>query len=235
VEHGYPGKEIGYFSDRLTYKLFNLMSKNADCVLNYHGGVPGLFEAIDYVMIECPPDIPEDFRENNRKIAEVYGLDVITEMPTKREVWASDSLHSQQGLHPLMPMLMPQLNLKGILSVGVLHGAGPMAAPLDRHVQGIFNVMMHLGMVDGEPKVPEKYKRCSGYVVIRPRNSGMFKSHLKAGDRVKKGQLIATIYNLFGEEIEKINSPVDGLAIMANTYPFIDAGQYECYAFEIFF
>lgn len=232
MEHGYPGKEVSYFSERLTYKLFSLMCENADCVINYHGTCAGVYDSIDYALVECPPDVPEDFREKNRKIAEAYGLEFIMEMPSKREMWEADSLLSQKGLHPLMPMMYPQLNKREIPAIGALVGLG--SGSVDRHVQGIFNVMMHLGMIEGTPKISEKYTRLSGYLAIRPKNSGMFKTNLKVGDRVKKGQHIATIYNIFGEEIEKIKAPVDGLISLVNIYPFINAGQYECYAFEIF-
>jgi predicted deacylase len=106
---------------------------------------------------------------------------------------------------------------------------------VDSHIQGIFNVMMHLGMIEGTPKVPEKYTRLIGYVIVRPKNSGMFKSYVKIGDRVKKDQHIATVYNIFGDEIESINCPADGIISLMHIYPFINAGEYECYAFEIFF
>lgn len=233
VEHGYPGREVSYFSERLTYKLFDLMCRNADCVINYHGGAPGTTDTLEFVSIGCPPGVSNDFRGKNRKIAEVYGLDLIVEKPQDPELWKSDSLLSQRGLHPLMPMMRPQLNKKGIQAIGILYGVGPKASPVDRHVQGIFNVMMYLGMIEGTPKVPEKYTRASKYVVIRPKKSGMFKTHVKVGDKVKKDKHIATIYNLFGEEIEKIISPTDGIVNVVNNNLFINAGQYECYAFEI--
>lgn len=234
IEHGYPGKEVSYFSERLTYKLFELMYKNADCVLNYHGGVPGKVNTLEFMSIQCPPSVPDDLRERNRKIAEVYGLDIISEKPIDPETWKADSLVSQRGLHPLMPMMYPQLNKKGIPAVAVMYGVGPGASPFDKYVDGIFNVMMHLDMIRGTPEVPAKYTRVSKYVVIRPTKSGIFKAHVNVGDKVKKDQEIGKVYNIFGEEIEKIVSPVDGIVNVVNTHPFINAGQYECYAFEIF-
>lgn len=69
------------------------------------------------------------------------------------------------------------------------------------------------------PIIPERLAK------IRPLRAtrGGFVHHLrKVGDRVAQGDPLAAILDLFGDEVERITSPVDGYIV---TYPHMLGNQ----------
>jgi hypothetical protein len=115
-------------------------------------------------------------------------------------------------------------------------GGLPIPA-LDEHIQlwekTMTNIMMKLQMIDGVPEFPEhiyvetgeegaNYLRGrvnsptpGGLTTINPvKNSGFMIPMVKLMDKVSKGQKLASIINLYGEEVEAITSPCDDGIIM---------------------
>jgi len=52
---------------------------------------------------------------------------------------------------------------------------------------------------------------------IYSKRGGFFISHVKAGDIVAEGQLIGELRNLFGEVLENIQAPTNGVVHMVTT------------------
>ena len=107
---------------------------------------------------------------------------------------------------------------------------------------GILNIMRHLKMIPGEEVKVDKiqyveYKRGlgpGGYVSSSGINStrgGFFKSLVEVKDKVKEGQVIGEIRNFFGEVVEEIKSPIDGLVLSRYIEaPHIGSGQWRLFA-----
>jgi predicted deacylase len=90
-------------------------------------------------------------------------------------------------------------------------------------VRGIYNVMKHLGMLEGEPEIPPKAKVFNSYHLYAERG-GFFISDVRAGDMVEEGQVLGVIKDLFGETLEEIVVPTDGVVHMV-TSPAIWEGD----------
>jgi len=90
-------------------------------------------------------------------------------------------------------------------------------------VRGCKNVMMQLGMVQGTPIVPPKAKVFNPYHLYAE-HGGFFVSNVRAGDIVKKGEILGMIKDLFGNTLEEIVVPTDGIVHMV-TSPAIWQGD----------
>jgi predicted deacylase len=90
-------------------------------------------------------------------------------------------------------------------------------------VRGCRNVLMKLGMLEGEPMVPPKAKVFNPYHLYAE-HGGFFISNVRAGDMVEEGQTLGVIKDLFGETLEEIVVPTDGVIHMV-TSPAIWQGD----------
>ena len=90
-------------------------------------------------------------------------------------------------------------------------------------VRGIYNVMKHLGMIEGTPEIPPKARVYNPYHLYAKRG-GFFISNVRAGDLVEEGDVLGVIKDLFGETLEEIVVPTDGVIHMV-TSPAIYEGD----------
>jgi len=94
---------------------------------------------------------------------------------------------------------------------------------VDKVVKGVINVMRYLGMLKGRPEIPPKARVYNPYHIYAKRG-GLFISNVRAGDMVSAGDVIGVIKNLFGETLEEIIVPTDGVVHMV-TSPAIYEGD----------
>ena len=80
---------------------------------------------------------------------------------------------------------------------------------------GIRNTMKRLEMLEGTPTTTKQIVR-RGWWSVYVKRGGVCQS-VPVGARVKKGQQVAEVQNLFGEPIETVESPVDGKVIFRRT------------------
>lgn len=97
---------------------------------------------------------------------------------------------------------------------------------------GVRNVMISLGMLDGEQEVPRRQLYFRKAPHVRATRSGYLVSGMEAEDvgilkpsrEVRKGEVLANIYNPYTlQEVEKIRSPTDGLIYACRTSGLVGA------------
>ncbi|MCB2183490.1 MAG: succinylglutamate desuccinylase/aspartoacylase family protein [Desulfobulbaceae bacterium] len=95
-------------------------------------------------------------------------------------------------------------------------------------LKGIISVMRELGML---PKRKKEGKRLREPIVVegtswvRAPKSGIFYSLFGLGATIKKDEVLASIYDPFGENEEKVISPVDGIIIGTLQLPLVHKGD----------
>ncbi len=94
-------------------------------------------------------------------------------------------------------------------------------------VKGIINVMRQIGMLNkvkrkGHPIAPF-IARQSGWV--RANESGLINHHAQLGDHVSKGEVLGTIANPYGDVLDKILSPSEGVVIGKQNIPLTQEGE----------
>ncbi|MCW3979463.1 MAG: succinylglutamate desuccinylase/aspartoacylase family protein [Candidatus Bathyarchaeota archaeon] len=125
--------------------------------------------------------------------------------------------------------VIDNLAVRAEMPVGVVNGteAGGMGRCqsdiVDGVVKGIYNVMRQLGMLEGEPDIPPKARVYHPYHMYAE-HGGFFISNVRAGDLVKEGDVLGVIKDLYGETLEEIVVPTDGVIHMV-TSPAIWEGD----------
>jgi len=90
---------------------------------------------------------------------------------------------------------------------------------------GVHNVLSHLGMTDDEilePTVPTILCKKSYWVYTT--TGGLLQVHVDLLERVKAGQLIASLRNVFGEMVQEYFAPEDGVVIGKSISPVNQSG-----------
>jgi len=98
---------------------------------------------------------------------------------------------------------------------------------IETGVEGVTRVLAHLGMIEaddglGAVGVPARANRT---VWVRSPRGGVVQMVRESGDPVRKGEVLARVGGLFGEEAQALVSPVDGIVIGHATLPVVHQGD----------
>jgi predicted deacylase len=103
-------------------------------------------------------------------------------------------------------------------------------------VSGVIRVMKQMGMVADEQearssKLENRGKKdrrsqtaatvLTAFEWIYSKNAGMWYSRVAAGDHIQKGQKIGTVGDLFGDTLETVISPVNGIVLFLTINPSV--------------
>jgi len=90
---------------------------------------------------------------------------------------------------------------------------------------GIHNVLGHFGMQDCEYDEPEEETiLCKNSYWIYTDTGGIMTVYPQVTQKVKKGELIATMRNIFGDVVKEYFAPEDGIVIGKSVSPINQTG-----------
>ena len=171
-------------------------------ILDYHGQMRGM--ALNKMLFNLDPE--------SKEMARVFGLGILHDPPGSIGSGAFMPMTSYAGTLGI-PSAVPEIGGGG-------HGERFEAECERVGVRGTLNVMKHLGMLEGEPDLPEKQFYFVHAPHVRATVGGYFVSDMEASDvgigraprEVSEGEVLGTVYNPYSfEELEQIKSPCDGL------------------------
>jgi len=171
-------------------------------ILDYHGQMRGM--ALNKMLFNLDPE--------SKEMARVFGLGILHDPPGSIGSGAFMPMTSYAGTLGI-PSVVPEIGGGG-------HGERFEAECERVGVRGTLNVMKHLGMLEGEPDLPEKQFYFVHAPHVRATVGGYFVSDMEASDvgigraprEVSEGEVLGTVYNPYSfEELEQIKSPCDGL------------------------
>ena len=95
------------------------------------------------------------------------------------------------------------------------------------HVNGVTNVMKTLNLLQGElSPIPTNQRLLDkGQTFIQVTKPGVFTPTLSAGEVFAKGDLVGYVRDIFGETLEELVSPVDGMVWTLLPKMSVDAGD----------
>ena len=231
----FPGDPNGSYSEQMTHALINQFVVHADAYIDLHGGdIPEAL--VPFVICRSGSDAVST---KSKEIALAFGLPYVLTVskpvqPSKGS--SSYAAAAEKGI----PAILAEAG-----------GVGQMdPAAVEMLVNGVMNVMRHVGMLAadddlaaGRSQIPSSKSQAKpkSKVQMQPRTAattkeskvltkfewlytkyaGMWYSKVAAGDAVKKGQEIGTIGDLFGDVLEKIISPVDGVVLFLTINPSV--------------
>ena len=96
---------------------------------------------------------------------------------------------------------------------------------INEGVNGTKNVLIHLGLIDGEITVREAPVFVNKAKWLRASHSGMFKIRVTNGSFIKKKEVLGVIQDPFGEFKKKIYAPFNCHVFCINKTPIVNKGD----------
>ena len=202
----FPGKPDGSFTEVLAYHFFEQVIRQGDYLIDLHCG--DMVEDLVPFSLVQQTEHPELDR-SALDLAVTFGLPyLVVQAPAGGPIAGTTNAAAAQAGIPAV-----------IAEVGGVGQLQPEA--VDLHLRGLRRVLQRLEMLDGRPEPRPDPVLIREFTWIRAGRGGFFRKALAAGDRISAGGPIGTMVDLWGETIDEISSPVDGVALFVTTSPAV--------------
>lgn len=201
LNHIMPGKESGNVSQVYAFRIFNKIIKNFDYLIDLHTASFGRINSY-YIRADMKT-------KSTRKMALLQNAQIIVNNPPSDGTLRGAA--EELGIAAItLEVGDPNRFQKGMIRSGLT---------------GIHNVLQELDMLAGqieEPEIPPVI--CKNSYWIYTDTGGILTVHPDVTEKVKKGELIATLRNIFGDIIKQYHAPEDGVVIGKSNSPINQSG-----------
>jgi predicted deacylase len=206
----FPGERDGNITSQLAYALYGELMQHADYFVDLHTPTTGGRYA---PFAFLPPRSAGATTADSKRLAQQFGADFI--LDTAHGVYVQE-----QSPHVVLAK-------KGTVALGLEVGEGGQLDPevTERGLRGLRNMLRTVGMLDEEPETFGERLVIASMKVIRATRGGLLHRKVSLNARVKAGQIVATVTNLFGDVVEEIAAPQDGPVVRIATLPAVSAGD----------
>jgi len=204
----FPGSADGNLAQQLAHLLFGLI-RECDYAVDIHTPTRGG----RYVPIAIlpHPDLDKDGRV--KKLAEGLGTGWI--------------MRCDNGFYVAPGILCVEATRIGIPALTFEIGEGGRLEPdvITAGVTCLLNAMQSLGMVNVPRKDPVETHLMSNFISLRARHGGLLYNDVQLGQPVRRGELLCRVVDIFGDEVERFVSPVDGYVVRMTTLSTVSTGE----------
>jgi hypothetical protein len=205
LNRSFPGRSLGSIAAAIAHDLFHKI------VLKCHFGID--LHTAGRGRINLPHVRANLKIAKVRELAFAFGPEIIIDQP------------GESG------MLRVESRKRGV-AVITYEAGEPMKFEndvIERGVQGIWNALASLGVYPYERKPPSFQLVVDHHKWVRSQRGGILIMHVKPGDVVKKGQVLAHTSRPFGTEQVNIHAPFSGVVISVTTVPTVLPGGAVCH------
>lgn len=206
INRAYPGNDQGSASERIAAATFEA-AKQADVALDLHQGSTS--RMIEETRVRCGQN--HRLHRQCLELAKVFGTGYVLDKK------GPDNQLARVAPDHGVPTIDPELGA----SVGWDHEA------IETGVEGVRNVLRHCGLLEGTPG-RSKQLCASGFDQYGAPAGGLVEFTVDLGERVKAGDQLAQITDVFGAEASTITADSDGLVWRMRRLPQVAAGEYVC-------
>ena len=205
----FPGAKDGNLAQILAATLFDMICQ-CDWAVDIHTPTRGG----RYVPIAIlPHPVLGEAHERAEAMAHAFGSGWI--MRTDSGFYVADGILCVEATRAGVPAFTFETGEGGRLEEDVIDdGAGY-----------IRNVMRWLEMIDGTLNPPEKTYVMKEFVGLRAERGGLLLNRARLGDIVKAGEVLCSIVNIYGDEVETITAPDDGVFVRTTTLSTVSRGE----------
>jgi predicted deacylase len=215
----FPGDPYGSYSEQMVHALVNEFVAHADAYIDLHGGdIPE--DLVPFAICRSGDDAVS---QKSKEMAIAFDLPYV--LTVSKPVQAAKGSSSYAGAGERgVPAILAEAGGVGQLQRDAV----------ELLVNGVVNVMRHLGMMEPETEVDdqrstpnvqrpmaEKAKTLTAFEWVYSKHSGMWYSRVAAGNVITQGQEIGTVGDLFGDTLETIVAPVDGVVLFLTINPSV--------------
>ena len=235
----FPGDPRGSYSEQMTHACINEFVVHADAYVDLHGGdIPEAL--VPFVICRSEAGLADskarDVAARSKEIAMAFGLPYV--------LTVSKPVQPSKGHRPGAGGLSSYAAAADKGTPAILAeagGAGQMQEEaVSLLVNGVVNVMRHLAMIEdakfeshiaNETNSKAKPKKTARSAVattiltkfewLYTKSTGVWYPKVAQGDAVREGEQIGTVGDLFGDTLEEIVSPVNGVVLFLTISPSV--------------
>ncbi|MCB0737319.1 MAG: succinylglutamate desuccinylase/aspartoacylase family protein [Bacteroidetes bacterium] len=202
----FPGSPTGSLASRFAHALVTEIIPHIDYCIDYHTGGADRF---NYTQIRVNSQ-----DEDALKLAKVFGAKFILHAKDREKSFRETA--SAMNKTVLLFEGGKTLNLdRRVTSIGI---------------SGALRVMDYLGIRKLKPETKMSAGEAEMIVIeesvwVRAKVSGMYRSSVALGSYVKKGAVLGTVSNPYGDFEKKIQAPHEGYVICNNHAPIVNQGD----------
>lgn len=189
----FPGNRNGLLSERIAATLLDSFVCKADLTIDFHSALDGC-DILPFVYLGSEASIP---------YAEAFG----TELRYVRG--------KTLGTSDMSRSIDRQAQERGAVMFSAEMGESRRVSwqHIELGVQGIRNVLVKKGMLEGDVTVASNPRRFDKIVPVHSTCGGGLKTVVTLGDEVREGQDIAKVYDIFGSLRDTVKAPTAGLIL----------------------
>jgi len=208
INRTFPGDPAGSAAQRVTHFLTTALITGADAYIDLHGGdlIEGLVPFAIYQQTGRA-----DLDSRAQALADAYALDYVLAAPAEALRGTSYNAAAMLGV----PAIIAEAGQQGIYDQD----------SVKRHLTGLRNVLMHLGMLEGRPATGARSKRLSRFEWMYADVTATYHPVVAAGDVVAKGQTIGELRDIFGDPVQALRSPAGGPVLFLVTALAVKKGD----------
>lgn len=198
----FPGRRDGTVTEIMAAYLFDDVFARCDALVDLHGG-DIMERLVPFTIFQETGNRELDAR--SRALAASYGLPVAVRR--SKEVLK----------RPVLGYMQAAAAVRGIPAIVAEAGGEDQVKPEDVavHLNGLRGALAQLGMIAGT--APRPALRLVEFVLVTAGQDGLFDRSADIGDRVRTGQVIGTLRDLWGRPLEDVRAPVDSEVLFLST------------------
>jgi predicted deacylase len=195
LNRAFPGDPDGTYTDRLAHDIYTRLIEPADAFIDLHGG--DLVEALEPFALYA--------NAASRDLALAIGLPYVIDYSE------SDTLTGMSA---------------SVAKLGVIAEAGG-AGQLDHHATdllalGVTNALKLLGMLPGEAHAARS-TIITRFEWLYSTPAGFWVARCRTGDHAAEGDVLGEVRDLYGDTLETIHAPADGVILFLTTSAAVTA------------
>jgi len=203
-----PGVPNGTMTHRIAYTLFEEVVSRSDYIIDLHGsGRSGAH--LEYIILRIMGDDKID------SISEGMARHFLMNYISFRKLRETDAGIVAEALQKGKPGILVERGGEGRVQEDLV----------ELNLRGAINVMKYLKILKGEPQTPPEQKIMRRNFKLKCNRGGIFLSKKKPGDLVRAGESLGKIMDLFGNVVEIITAPFDGVISSLYDLPPVNAGD----------
>ncbi len=210
------GDAAGIMSARVVAAMTEAIAANVQYGLDVHATH---LDSVNYprTMVTITGAEPEEVQKQRLEMGRAIGYEII-------HLWKRPAHGGVDAI----------LNKRGIPTVAIEAGEGwralePFVSIL---LRGIRNFLKYVGALDGGPELPPMQVEVTTRHEVTANRGGMSHLKVKPGEYVRAGQVVAEIRDMFGDVIEELRAPFNGIIVRCSLLPTVATGARVCNVYQ---
>ena len=214
----YPGKPpekvmhiLGH-TEAIVHSIVEEVEKYADAIIDTHDAGP-LGDDTEVFYCTSPDD---SVTRATTEMAFATGNPVIREI----------SMSNPEDRNKYPGMLGTAINKIPNITIEVGGGCSLNDGYVGSIERQYKNVIKYMGIMEGQPEIDGEQIFLNSTAMVRPRHGGILKLNIVNHQRVRKGEVVGVITDFFGNVVEELKSPIDGLIYAFRNAAVVATGQW---------